>query len=220
MSNREKIARYLSLVLLLSCFQAGWAHQPDLSSLMMYEQNGKSILLIKSSLTAFEGEIDYLYPKGSYKTPQEFQQLVINHFQKNCTVIINGEAIKFVNPQVILGHETTIVAELSNRPKTIKSIYLKNELFKDISNSVCEVIFTLNGLPQKQFILGNNLYLDAKLKVENGRWLVEETKIDLYKKPAFILLGILAVIVSLTFIRGGIQFASSGSFKYLFSPKR
>lgn len=219
MSNRHKIVRYLSLAMLLFCFRAGWAHQPDLSSLMIYEQNGKSILLIKSSLTAFEGEIDYLYPKDSYKTPQEFQQLVINHFQKNCTVIINGEEIKFANPQVILGHETTLVAELVNRPQTIKSIYLKNELFKDISNSVCEVIFTLNGLPQKQFILGSNLYLDAKLTVENGKWLTEETKNDLPKKTAFILLGIVLIIVAFALIRGSIQFASSGIFKHLFSPK-
>lgn len=219
MSNRHKIVRYLSLAMLLFCFRAGWAHQPDLSSLMIYEQNGKSILLIKSSLTAFEGEIDYLYPKDSYKTPQEFQQLVINHFQKNCTVIINGEEIKFANPQVILGHETTLVAELVNRPQTIKSIYLKNQLFKDISNSVCEVIFTLNGLPQKQFILGSNLYLDAKLTVENGKWLTEETKNDLPKKTAFILLGIVLIIVAFALIRGSIQFASSGIFKHLFSPK-
>lgn len=219
MSNRHKIVRYLSLAMLLFCFRAGWAHQPDLSSLMIYEQNGKSILLIKSSLTAFEGEIDYLYPKDSYKTPQEFQQLVINHFQKNCTVIINGEEIKFANPQVILGHETTLVAELVNRPQTIKSIYLKNELFKDISNCVCEVIFTLNGLPQKQFILGSNLYLDAKLTVENGKWLTEETKNDLPKKTAFILLGIVLIIVAFALIRGSIQFASSGIFKHLFSPK-
>ena len=216
MSNRQKIVRYLSLAMLLFCFRAGWAHQPDLSSLMIYEQNGKSILLIKSSLTAFEQEIIYLYGKDSYKTPQEFQQLVIKHFQKNCLITINDETIQFASPQVILGHETTVVAELSNRPKTIKSVYLKNTMFKDMPNNICEVILTLNNLPQKQFILGSNLYLDAKLKVENGRWLVAETGTDLYKKPAFILLGILLVIVSLIIIRAIIQFVSSASFEYLF----
>ncbi len=216
MLNRKKIVRYLSLVLLLFCFRAGWAHQPDLSSLMIYEQNGKSILLIKSSLTAFEQEIVYLYGKDSYKTPQEFQQLVTKHFQKNCLITINDETIQFVSPQVILGHETTVVAELSNRPKTIKSVYLKNTMFKDMPNNICEVILTLNNLSQKQFILGSNLYLDAKLNVENGRWTNAETGTDLYKKPAFILLGILLVIVSLIIIRGIIQFVSSASFEYLF----
>ena len=208
--------RSLSLVLLLFCFRAGWAHQPDLSSLMIYEQNGKSILLIKSSLTAFEQEIIYLYGKDSYKTPQEFQQLVTKHFQKNCLITINDETIQFVSPQVILGHETTVVAELSNRPKTIKSVYLKNTMFKDMPNNICEVILTLNNLSQKQFILGSNLYLDVKMNVENGRWTNAETGTDLYKKPAFILLGILLVIVSLIIIRAIIQFVSSASFEYLF----
>ena len=208
--------RSLSLVLLLFCFRAGWAHQPDLSSLMIYEQNGKSILLIKSSLTAFEQEIVYLYGKDSYKTPQEFQQLVTKHFQKNCLITINDETIQFTSPQVILGHETTVVAELSNRPKTIKSVYLKNTMFKDMPNNICEVILTLNNLSQKQFILGSNLYLDVKMNVENGRWTNAETGTDLYKKPAFILLGILLVIVSLIIIRAIIQFVSSASFEYLF----
>ena len=216
MSNRQKIVRYLSLAMLLFCFRAGWAHQPDLSSLMIYEQNGKSILLIKSSLTAFEQEIIYLYGKDSYKTPQEFQQLVIKHFQKNCLITINDETIQFASPQVILGHETTVVAELSNRPKTIKSVYLKNTMFKDMPNNICEVILTLNNLSQKQFILGSNLYLDVKMNVENGRWTNAETGTDLYKKPAFILLGILLVIVSLIIIRAIIQFVSSASFEYLF----
>ena len=217
MSNSQKIVRYLSLAMLLFCFRAGWAHQPDLSSLMIYEQNGKSILLIKSSLTAFEQEIVYLYGKDSYKTPQEFQQLVTKHFQKNCLITINDETIQFVSPQVILGHETTVVAELSNRPKTIKSVYLKNTMFKDMPNNICEVILTLNNLPQKQFILGSNLYLDAKLKVENGQWKIEQTGTDFYKNPAFILLSILIVIVSLIIIRGIFQFVSSASFEYLFS---
>ena len=216
MSNSQKIVRYLSLAMLLFCFRAGWAHQPDLSSLMIYEQNGKSILLIKSSLTAFEQEIVYLYGKDSYKTPQEFQQLVTKHFQKNCLITINDETIQFVSPQVILGHETTVVAELSNRPKTIKSVYLKNTMFKDMPNNICEVILTLNNLSQKQFILGSNLYLDVKMNVENGRWTNAETGTDLYKKPAFILLGILLVIVSLIIIRAIIQFVSSASFEYLF----
>ena len=52
------------LIIFLLGFKAVYAHNPDLSSLMIYEQNGKSILLIKSSLTAFEGEVDYIFGKG------------------------------------------------------------------------------------------------------------------------------------------------------------
>ena len=53
----------LYLIIFLFGFKAVYAHNPDLSSLMIYEQNGKSILLIKSSLTAFEGEVNYIFGK-------------------------------------------------------------------------------------------------------------------------------------------------------------
>lgn len=220
MSNRKKVIRNLSVIILLFCFRVGMAHQPDLSSLMIYEQNGKSILLIKSSLTAFEQEIIYLYGKDSYKTPQEFQQLVIKYFQQNCSVSINGETIKFVTPKVMLGHETTVFAELSNCPKTIKSLVVKNDVFKDMPNNVCEVILTFNGLAQKQFVLGNALGHHAKLFVENGNWIIEEVSSDFYQKPAFIFLALFTIIASLVIIRGVIKFVSSASSKYLFLQKR
>ena len=42
----------------------GLAHNPDISSLMIYEQNRKYFFAIKSSLTAFEGEVDYHFNKN------------------------------------------------------------------------------------------------------------------------------------------------------------
>lgn len=199
MSIKQKIGRSVAVVILLICFRAAMAHQPDLSSLMIYEQNGKTILLIKSSLTAFEQEIVYLYGKDSYKTPQEFQQLVIKHLQEKCAVKMNNESLKFVNPQVLLGHETTVFAELSNRPKNIKSIYVKNEIFKDMPNNVCEVILTLNSLPQKQFVLGNNLGYKATLNIVNGIWEMTEKKVSFLEKFPYIFMGLLA-LASLLFV--------------------
>jgi len=49
-----------------------FAHSPDLSSMMIYEQNGKYFLAIKSSLTAFEGEIDYHLIKTHTKLQRNF----------------------------------------------------------------------------------------------------------------------------------------------------
>jgi hypothetical protein len=43
----------------------------------------KYILQITSSLSAFEGEIDYLYSKGAYKQQEDFIKLVVDHFNKN-----------------------------------------------------------------------------------------------------------------------------------------
>ena len=172
-----------------------FAHSPDLSSMMIYEQNGKYFLAIKSSLTAFEGEIDYHYNKNAYKTPEEFQQLVSQHFQKNCLLIINNDTIKFINPTVVLGHETTVFAELLNVPDKFNSLYVRNTVFKDMPNNMCELILTLKGLPQKQYILTNENKQEVKLRVENDNWEVEETNASFFKSSNLLLWSLLFLSV-------------------------
>ncbi|HQS54484.1 MAG: hypothetical protein B7Y15_06515 [Bacteroidetes bacterium 24-39-8] len=181
------------LFLFLICTNIVHAHQPDLSNLMIYEQNGKYILVIKSALSAFEGEVDYLFGKSAYKSPEEFQLLVIKHFQKNCAVMMNDENIKLINPKVILGHETTLFAELSLVPKKISSIYIKNTLFKDMPVSLCEMILTLNALPQKQYLLNNVNNYEVKLQLENNSWTVVE---DASPNTTLILLAVVAFMLS------------------------
>ena len=172
-----------------------FAHSPDLSSMMIYEQNGKYFLAIKSSLTAFEGEIDYHFNKNAYKTPEEFQQLVSKHFQKNCLLIINNDTIKFINPTVVLGHETTVFAELLNVPDKFNSLYVRNTVFKDMPNNMCELILTLKGLPQKQYILTNENKQEVKLSVENDNWEVEETNASFFKSSNLLLWSLLFLSV-------------------------
>ena len=172
-----------------------FAHSPDLSSMMIYEQNGKYFLAIKSSLTAFEGEIDYHFNKNAYKTPEEFQQLVSKHFQKNCLLIINNDTIKFINPTVVLGHETTVFAELLNVPDKFNSLYVRNTVFKDVPNNMCELILTLKGLPQKQYILTNENNQEVKLRVENDNWEVEETNASFFKSSNLLLWSLLFLSV-------------------------
>jgi len=172
-----------------------FAHSPDLSSMMIYEQNGKYFLAIKSSLTAFEGEIDYHFNKNAYKTPEEFQQLVSKHFQKNCLLIINNDTIKFINPTVVLGHETTVFAELLNVPDKFNSLYVRNTVFKDMPNNMCELILTLKGLPQKQYILTNANNQEVKLNVENDYWEVEETNASFFKSSNLLLWSLLFLSV-------------------------
>ena len=172
-----------------------FAHSPDLSSMMIYEQNGKYFLAIKSSLTAFEGEIDYHFKENAYKTPEDFQQLVSQHFQKNCLLIINNDTIKFINPTVVLGHETTVFAELLNVPDKFNSLYVRNTVFKDMPNNMCELILTLKGLPQKQYILTNENKQEVKLRVENDNWEVEETNASFFKSSNLLLWSLLFLSV-------------------------
>lgn len=185
--------RVVCLILLLLCTKLTQAHGPDLSNLMIYEQNGKCFLVIKSSLTAFEGEVDYLFGKNAYKSPEAFQLLVIKHFQNNCLVIINNDTVKFNNPKVILGHETTLFTELINTPKKPNSIYVRNTLFKDMPSNLCELILTLNGLPQKQYILKNDNKHEVTLKVENNNWIVVKAA-NWYDKSKNLLFGMLLLL--------------------------
>jgi hypothetical protein len=187
------------LILLLFCTKAVQAHEPDLSNLMIYEQNGKCLLVIKSSLTAFEGEIDYLFGKNAYKSPEAFQQLVIKHFQNNCMVMMNGDTVKLINPTVVLGHETTLFAELLNAPNKVNSIYIRNRLFKNMPVNMCEIILTLKGLPQKQYILNNANKQEVKLAIENNKWTVVKAMDWSYKNPNLIF-GLVFFLVVLTVI--------------------
>lgn len=190
----------LYLIIFLLGFEAASAHNPDIASLMMYEQNGKSILLIKSSLTAFEGEVNYIFGKDAYKTPEAFNDLVIQHFKNNCFVVANGDTLRFSNIQVQLGHETNLFAELENVPTALQTLYVSNTVFKDMSNNKCELIITLNGFPQKQFVLDNNNYQAVMLKVENMQWVVAPADTVDSNKSFLMLFWIIAIVLMVAFV--------------------
>lgn len=175
-----------------------FAHSPDLSSLMIYEQNGKKFIAIKSSLTAFEEVVVYHYGKDSYKTPQEFNKLAIKHFTKSCFVIINNNDITFTNLQIQLGHETTLFAELENVPKTITTYYVKNIMFKDMPNNQCELILSHKDLPQKQVILNNENKHEVQFRIEKNKWEIEE--ISIIGKNMFIIVGSMLFVILIAIV--------------------
>lgn len=190
----------LKFILFFAVVQATFAHSPELSNMMIYQQNGKTILLIRSSLTAFEGEIEYGFGKNSYKTPDEFKELVIKHFQKKCLMIINGDTIRFKQLQIQLGHETNLFAELSNMPDNPKSMYIKNSMFSDFNSSLCEVIISIGGIPNKQLVLSNVVDYQTKLKLENKTWIVQKIEFNYLENPVFILGSVIIIFIILFFV--------------------
>ncbi len=194
------ILRSLTIALLLLCANVVHAHQSELSNIMIFEQNGKNLLMIKSAIAAFEGEVDYHYTKEAYKTPEEFMQLVIKRFVNTCFVIVNNDTIRLINPRVILGHETTVVAELAYMPQTIESYYVKNTFFKDMPSNQCELILTTTGLPQKQFILENANNQEVLLSLENGKWIVEDPSRSFFKSSNLLLWGAIFLIVGILIV--------------------
>ena len=63
-------------------------HDPGYSNTILIEQvDGSWVLQIRSALTAFEYEVHTNYGKDSYKSPEEFNALVIQHLIKNLSTI-------------------------------------------------------------------------------------------------------------------------------------
>ena len=158
--------------------------------------DGKIVMQINSSLTAFQGEVNYNNPKNSYATPEEFQQLVIKHFYKNFSIEVNGDVeLKFINPIVILGHETKLVAEVVGMPEQLTSIFVKNEVFKDIYNNQSLVIFGLNGFPEnKNFVVNKENNYQLNLELKDKIWQVSKNGEQKSYYLIYILVALLASI--------------------------
>jgi hypothetical protein len=194
--------KFIYFILFLLCSKVVQAHGLDLSSIMIYEQNNKYLFVIKGSLTAFDDEIKYRFGNDAYKTPDEFRLLVEKSFQNNCLIFINGNRIRLANANVILGHETTIIAELVNVPNKFNAIQIKNTLFKDMPNNMCEIILSIKGLNQKQYILNNSNNHDVKLRVENKNWIVvNEYKYGLSSTNLYFLIVVFLGALIITIMK-------------------
>lgn len=187
---------WILIGLFLFRFLPSFAHQPDLSTMMLYQdEQGRSYLQIYGALTAFQGEIDYIYSEKSYKTPEQFKQLVLKHFKKNVFFIINSnDTLRLERPQVILGHETKVVCEVFGFPKKINELMIKNSMFIDIPNNQSLVILLQKGLPVQQFKLNNSNQQQVNLKLTNGNW--ELVNLDQYKFNFWIVI----IVISLVFL--------------------
>lgn len=165
--------KYFPLLLLLLLLSFGSvAHQSDLSTVVISKTSeGKYVLQITSALTAFEGEVDYLYGLKAYKTPAEFNALVVQHFRKNFSLVVNDQdTMRFSNPAVLLGHETKLLAEITGMPTRVTSIRLRNGLFRDVANNQAMLVMLADNLPPQQYVLSNDNHQQLHLQLTNGQW--------------------------------------------------
>ncbi|RAJ12298.1 hypothetical protein [Arenibacter echinorum] len=171
MLNKKRLLKLFVLCLML-VGNVVFAHQLDLSNVIISKtNNGQVILQINSSLTAFQDEINYNNGQGSYKSPEEFQNLVLQHFKANFSFIVNKQQpLQFNDAKVFLGHETKIVTEIMGLPDTINTVFLKNEMFEDIYNNQSIVIFLLEGFPKEKYTLDNNHGHELNIALNDGKW--------------------------------------------------
>ena len=134
------------------------AHQADVSTTMLVEkENGTWILQISSSLTAFQHEIRTQFSETPYKTPEEFQQMVLEHIKNQFHFEFNGgQEITLNNGVVSLGHETKVVFEVLGIPKDISSIVLQNKIFGNVHKSQSSLLLLKEGFTKDRFVLDDD----------------------------------------------------------------
>ncbi len=179
------------------------AHSPDFSNIIISKtDNGQVIIQINASLTAFQHEINYVNGEGAYKTPEEFQNLVLDHFKNNFSIVLNEkDTLQFINPKVFLGHGTKIVSEIIGIPETVNVIQLKNNLFKDIVNNQSMLIFLIDGFPKEKYTLDRDNKQQIDLQLKNDTWVqVTHENSSFDYKYILLSIGILFIVFILFYL--------------------
>ena len=146
------------------------AHQPEISTTMLVENDNNTwIFQISASLTALQQEIKMHYTETPYKTPEEFQEMVIEYIKNNLKIVFNGNKIVTLSHGIVrLGHETKVIFEVVGVPKNIESVLIKNESFKDIYNNKSALVILKEGFNKESFVLTKDNNHVLKLKVDGN----------------------------------------------------
>ncbi|MBU2997114.1 hypothetical protein KO500_11755 [Cellulophaga baltica] len=174
-----------------------FAHSPDFSNIIISKtESGQVIMQINTSLTAFQHEINFLNGEGAYKTPDEFKTMALDLFKNNFSIVINEkDTLQFKNSQIFLGHETKIVTELIGMPETVNVIQVQNNIFKDITNNQCVLIFMMDGFPKEKYTLDRDNNDRIDLEFEDGKWVqITEDNSGFDYKYILLSIGILFVV--------------------------
>ena len=176
------------------------AHQTDLSSTILVEQNDNTWLIqIRAALTAFEYEIHQHYGEGVYATPEEFEELVIRHVQENISIRFNEtNALVLQKGLVKLGHETSVTFEVAGTPESIQSLIVKNSSFSDISRNQSALIVLKKSFSKDQFILNDSNEHAVKLKVSNAKFELV-TPMEEQTQYSFLILLVICLVLTLLY---------------------
>ncbi|GAA0877198.1 hypothetical protein GCM10009119_01660 [Algoriphagus jejuensis] len=169
----------ITLALLAAFVLPVKAHDPDISSLLMIEQDsGEWILQVNASLTAFEYVVTAAYGEGSFQSAEEFNQLLLDFLRDKILLRTNGQQINLKTGLVSLGHATTVAFELPDFSGNIETVEVENESFEDIRRS--QVLFGMikDGMDKSQFILNEANDFRLSLQVQDNRVLLVETGQD------------------------------------------
>ncbi len=182
----------------------GFAHSPAQSSIVLMEdKSGQWTLQLRAALTAFEQVVHQEFTADSYSTPEEFKELTAKLLGSNLKLFINDQEITLNNPVIKLGHESIAVYQI-DLPEDIQTIWIQNQLFRDMHRSKSIFMFLNKGLKRTLFNMENSNYYTVSLKLENGQFvpvnLAKNTagySIGGYMLALFMLLGIFVILLKL-----------------------
>tara|TARA_R110002094_G_scaffold206468_1_gene177067 strand:- start:373 stop:1038 length:666 start_codon:yes stop_codon:yes gene_type:complete len=194
--------KYLLLIALFITISVK-AHQPDMSTTMLVEkENNTWILQISASLTAFQQEVRTHFSETPYKTPEEFQQMVLEHIKNNLEIIFNNnEVISLNNGFVKLGHETQVIFEVSGVPSNINSVIVKNRAFEDIHKNRSALIFLKEGFKKERFVLNAENNHTLSLQVDVNKFV--ETVAN---KPTYFSSKTIIILLIFSLLASGVVF--------------
>lgn len=201
MKKNRKLVLVIGFML---CIFSVKAHQPDISATMILEQSKNNwIVQVNAPLTAFQYEIKTVLGK-TYATPEEFQNLLIEYLKANLVIYFNNkDTVTIRQAYVKLGHETSVVFEITGVPESIKNVYVKNEAFKDISRNQNILVIAKEGFAKEQYILNNANQHTATWVVDSGVFklvtedVVSSTYFNRYTLAILLIsiLGIVTIVV-------------------------
>ncbi|GHC51165.1 DUF6702 family protein [Ulvibacter litoralis] len=175
------------------------AHQPDVSTTMLVEkENNTWVLQISASLSAFQQEIKTHFSETPYKTPEEFQQMVLEHFKKNIFIQFNENQMATLSDGYVrLGHETKVVFEVFNVPSEQTSVEIKNSAFKDIHRNQSALVLLKDGFNKEHFILNNANEHTVTLAITTDRFIeTAETKPTYFSSKMLVVSLAILLLVS------------------------
>ena len=195
----KKILKPIVVVAILLSITTANAHQPDISSVTLIEQeSGQWTMQINASMTAFQYEVWNAYGKDSYATPAEFNQLLLSHLREKIELKVNGGAVILGDGFVKLGHATAVVFNLSEIPKLIEDVSLANFGFKTIHHSQSVFSIVKEGLDNSQFVLSEANDYQLNVKMKDNQVLVSETSSTDYQMVVIVIamfIGLFAIFL-------------------------
>ena len=176
---------------------SAFAHNPDVSSTMLVDKGQDQwVLQIRAALTAFEYEVEYNLGKDSYATPEEFQDLVLQHVRDNMSIISAPDLSTTLKHGIVnLGHETSVSFVVSGMPKTFESLKITNSSFKNIPRNKSALIIFKEGVEKDQFTLDNKNMHTADLQFKNSKFEMVTTEAKSNTSEGYIIGSLILIFL-------------------------